>query len=171
VTRVYGINRYRYGRVICLTLLLCGLNARPVVSQSISVTVNTPVEFGVLPPGIPGDPPDAVYENTMGDVRLSMRGGGGAAGLTWYVTVQKSTAGWHSGLTLEVRRDADARLIDGESYVSIPDAPTAAYFFRTNNARNVNNLDIQHRVELTQPVPAATYSTTVTYTLIHGTPP
>jgi len=125
------------------------------------------VSFSVTLPSVPGDPPGTVYENTMGDVELNMDGGGGAAGRRWQVTVSKSTASWNANLQLDVRRDsARTDVVDGSSYVTVPNSPSSIYFFRSNNVRRVRNLDIQHRVTINDPtISAGTYTTTVTYTI------
>ncbi len=141
--------------------------------QSITCTVSVPVQFNILPSAIPGDPVVSTYENTLGDVTLDMLGKNpGNPGKKWYVTVQKSTLGWHANLTLEVHRDSlRSDVIDGDNYIIIPDAPTANYFFKANNIRSVPNLAIQHRITMTTPVLVGTYTTTITYTIINGDPP
>ena len=119
-------------------------------AQSLSVSVTLPVEFGVLPPAIPGDPPVSTYENTLGDARMEVDGGNKwGYGNTWGVTVNKTY------------------LIGGDSYVTIPNSPASILFFSCNTQRRARYLALQHRVLINGgDPPAGTYTTTITYTLV-----
>lgn len=140
-----------------------------IQAQSISVTVYVPVEFGVLPPTIPGDQTVSTYENTLGNSELDIDGGNKwAFGTTWGVTVSKSTASWHANLLLDVLRDPSITyLIGGDNYISIPDEPTAISFFSCITQRRARNVGLEHRVRISpSDPPAGTYTSTITYTLV-----
>ena len=150
--------------ILMIALFLCEW----IQAQTIRANVYVLVSFSVTAPVIPGDAPATVYENIMGNVELNMDGGNnGSSGRRWQVTVSKSTTHWNTNLQLDVRRDPTrTNVVDGDSYVTIPDAPTSIYFFRSNNTRRVNNLDLQHRFTLNGiDILAGTYTTTVTYTI------
>ncbi len=140
-----------------------------IQAQSISISVSVPIDFGVLPPAIPGDPAVSTYENTLGDSQLDIDGGNKwGYGNTWGVTVSKTTASWHSNLLLDVLRDPSITyLIGGDSYVTIPNTPSATMFFSCTTQRRARNVDLQHRVRISpSDPPAGSYTTTITYTLV-----
>lgn len=150
-----------------LALMLLGMNIN-IYAQSISIGGTVPVVFGVMPPTIPGDPPVETYETTMGDVTITPNGGNKwAFGDSWHVTVSKSDVTWDATMLLDVRREANTKLVGGTAYQQIPDSPTASYFFETTpKTKKVNNLGLQHRLRTTAPPPAGNYTTTIIYTIV-----
>lgn len=137
--------------------------------QSIAIYVSVPIEFGVLPPAIPGDPPVSTYENTLGDAYLDIDGGNRwGYGNTWGVTVNKTTTSWNTNLSLDILRDTSlSYLSGGTNYITIPDTPTSALFFSCSTQRRARPVYLQQRVRISggEP-PAGIYTTTITYTLV-----
>lgn len=150
-----------------LTLLFC--IQTKIQAQSISVSVSLPIDFGVLPPAIPGDPAVSSYENTLGDSQLDIDGGNKwGYGITWGVTVSKTYTSWHANLLLDVLRDPSLTYLSGgDSYVTIPNTPSATLFFSCTTQRRARPVYLQHRVRLSPSAPpAGNYTTTITYTLV-----
>ena len=119
--------------------------------------------------GIAGDDIVNVYENDMGDYRIKILGG--TYKRTWHVEVTKTTDSWDSNFVLEVKRDpSDTRVTGGDSYLTVPDEPTADIFFWSNNKRDIKrpNLKIQYKVSgvTASSATPGTYTTTITYTLV-----
>ncbi|MBN1552127.1 hypothetical protein JW979_11680 [bacterium] len=156
-------------RMIPFLCLVGCLMVSEAISQMVTITESVPVYFTTIVPAIPGNPPTQSYENIMGDIEIEADGGGKwVYDKDWYVTVSKSTLNWDSNLLLDVLRDpSNKKVLNGDTYVQIPDEPSAVYFFESNNGFKISNLRLQHRVRLNGVGPdAGSYSTTVTYTIV-----
>ncbi|HDQ45691.1 MAG TPA: hypothetical protein ENN17_09390 [bacterium] len=139
-------------------------------SQSISVSGQWDLVVGVgdLPTGTPGENLNSNYENTAGNVTLSLGTGGGFFNWRDYrVDVRRNDTLWEMAWTLSVRRTSGGTvwgsISGGTTYQAITSVDQQ---FFTGRCWFAYNLPLQYRltgVSATQV--AQTYSTTVVYTL------
>ncbi len=120
-------------------------------------------------PSLAGNDIDNVYTGTMGNYRLSMLNF--FWGTTWHVDVRVSQPAGDPSFVLEVRRDpASAQVRDGANWVAVGSANT--YFFRSNGAATVLNLNIQYRISnVTAGDPnihTGAFPLTITYTIVNS---
>jgi hypothetical protein len=158
-------NRIRLAAIAILSLVFSArIGAQSV--QIITVRAWNPVS---TPPTLAGNDIVNPYTCTMGDYRLTVRGGGWRS--TWHVDVRMTQPAGDPSFILEVRRDPNNnRVQGGTNWVAIGTLNT--YFFRSNGRTNVNNLNIQYRIRnVTAGDPnihEGTFSITITYTIVHS---
>lgn len=93
----------------------------------------------------------------------------GSKGGDWTVHVERTSAGWHTGLILDVRRTsqgspANTTVAQGATYRPITTIATALFI----GTDDVDDVAVQYRINggfASAGVPAGIYTTTVTYTI------
>ncbi len=102
------------------------------------------------------------YESATNQVLIGVWG----PDRTWRVDVHRVDTQWHSNFILQVRRQANNRIIGGLTYQTI--TPVAQEFFRSRNRRNVTGIQVQFRLMgVSINIDPAIYTTTVVYTLVN----
>lgn len=159
----------KFGKIIVYMTFVVSFSILVNVAsgQSISATVKVPFSVTATFSGIPGDDLDNPYENIMGDTELDISGG--SFGKTWRVDISKSISPTPDpNFYVEVMADgSNSKITGGGVYVEAPDDPSRNVFIYSNNSKNVNNLDLQHRVSQVRAVNVLqeTYDITIYYTL------
>lgn len=155
--------KFVIGITSCFLIVLIVILTPDIQAQTITLDQKVPFDKVAQHSGLAGDDIVNTYENVLGDIELTIKGE--LYDKTWKVDIHRVDGHWNSNFVLEARAVHNS-IIGGDTYQVVNSA--AQEFFRSNNKKIVNNVQLQHRVSGVSAavVVAGSYDTTIFYTLV-----